>query len=90
MLWLFILSAVRLLFVSGIVLRTPVWVKGLRSTQRDLFLDELDQALLRVVGDDHPETSDEDLELARLRSSEGDEMVMNRVLRLESGGALQL
>ncbi|HKZ95154.1 MAG TPA: hypothetical protein VJ249_11340 [Candidatus Bathyarchaeia archaeon] len=53
-------------------------------------MDELDQALLRVVGDDHPETSDEDLELARLRSSEGDEMVMNRVLRLESGGALQL
>lgn len=47
-------------------------------------MDEFDQALIRVIGNEHPETLERALELVRLRFSETDKAIVNRVLRLES------
>jgi hypothetical protein len=44
--------------------------------------------LIRSVGNEHPETLEEAVELVGLRFSEGDGAVMDRVLRLESEGKI--
>jgi len=49
-------------------------------------LDDFDRALVDVIGDEHPETLEEAVKLVRLRFSESDEAIMERVLRLESQG----
>jgi hypothetical protein len=51
-------------------------------------LDEFDQALIRVIGNDHPETLEKAIELVRSRFSESGEAIMDRVLRLESDGKI--
>ena len=52
------------------------------------FLDAFDQALLKVIGNEHPETLEEAFELVGSRFSESGEAVMDRVLRLESEGKI--
>jgi len=59
-----------------------------RTRDVESELDALDQALLRVVGNDHPATLEQALEQARLKVSEGDEALMDRVLHLEGLGKL--
>jgi len=49
-------------------------------------LDDFDRALVDVISNEHPETLQEAVKLARLRFSESDEVIMERVLRLESQG----
>jgi len=51
-------------------------------------LDDFDQALVDVIGNEHPETLEEAVKLARLRFPESEEAVMKRVLRLESQGKI--
>ena len=51
-------------------------------------MDDFDQALIKTIGDEHPETLEEAVRLARLRFPEGEEAVMERVLRLESQGKI--
>jgi hypothetical protein len=58
----------------------------LQSTTRESFLDDFDRALVDVIGNEHPETLEEAVKLARLRFSESEEAIMERVLRLESQG----
>jgi hypothetical protein len=58
----------------------------LQSTTRESFLEDFDRALADVIGNEHPETLEEAIKLARLRFSESDEAIMERVLRLESQG----
>jgi hypothetical protein len=58
----------------------------LQSTTRESSLDDFDRALVDVIGNEHPETLREAVKLARLRFSESDEAIMERVLRLESQG----
>ena len=53
------------------------------------FLDEFDQALLKVIGNEHPETLEKAIELIHLKFSHcNEETVMYRVLRLESEGKI--
>jgi len=49
-------------------------------------LDEFEQTLIQVIGNDHPETLEKAIELARLRLADCDGSVADRVLRLESEG----
>jgi len=51
-------------------------------------LDGFDQALIDVVGNEHPETLEEAVKLVRLRFPETEEAVVKRVLRLESEGKI--
>ena len=51
-------------------------------------MDDFDQALIKIIGDEHPETLEEAVRLARLRFPEGEEAIMERVLRLESQGKI--
>ena len=51
-------------------------------------MDDFDRALVDVIGHEHPETLGEAVKLARLRFSESDEAIMERVLRLESQGKI--
>ena len=51
-------------------------------------MDDFDQVLIDVVGNEHPETLEEALKLVRLRFPETEEAVAERVLRLESGGKI--
>lgn len=51
-------------------------------------MDEFDQALINIIGNDHPETLEQAIELVRLRCAGTDEAVMERVLRLESEGKI--
>ena len=50
------------------------------------FLDDFDRALVKAVGNEHPETLEEAVKIARSRFPESDEAIMERVLRLESQG----
>ena len=52
-------------------------------------MDELDQALIDIIGNEHPETLQQTIELARLRFSTSDEETLKRVLRLERARALR-
>ena len=52
------------------------------------FLDDFDQALIKIIRDEHPPTLDEAVRLVRLRFPEGKEAIMERVLRLESEGKI--
>ena len=56
------------------------------STRKKLLSDEFDRALIDVIGNEHPKTLEEAFKLARLRFSESDEVIMERVLHLESQG----
>jgi hypothetical protein len=58
----------------------------LQSTTRESSLDDFDRALADVIGNEHPETLEEAIKLARLKFSGSDEAIMERVLRLESQG----
>ena len=51
-------------------------------------MDDFDQVLIDVIGNEHPETLEEVVKLARLRFPESEEAVMERVLRLESQGKI--
>ena len=51
-------------------------------------MDDFDRALVDVIGNEHPETLEEAVKLARLSFSESDEAIMERVLRLESQGKI--
>lgn len=51
-------------------------------------MDDFDQALIKIIGDEHPETLEEAVRLARLRFPESEEAIMERVLRLESQGKI--
>jgi hypothetical protein len=51
-------------------------------------LDDFDQVLIDVVGNEHPETLEEALKLVRLRFPETEEAVAERILRLESEGKI--
>lgn len=50
--------------------------------------DEFGQALLRIVGNDHPETLEEAVKLAGGRRDSTEKAVIEQVLRLESEGKL--
>lgn len=54
----------------------------------NLFLDDFDWALVQAVGNEHPETLAEAVEIACSRFPESEEVVMERVLRLESEGKI--
>jgi len=58
------------------------------STRRKPSSDEFDRALIGVIGNEHPETLEEAVKLARLRFSESNEAIMERVLLLESQGKI--
>ena len=49
-------------------------------------MDEFDQALIDIIGNEHPETLAQAIKLVRLRWPETGKAVMERVLRLESQG----
>jgi hypothetical protein len=51
-------------------------------------VDGFDRALIRVIGNEHPETLEKAVELARLKFSTSEKVVMNRVLCLESQGKI--
>jgi len=51
-------------------------------------VDDFDRALVKAVGNEHPETLEEAVRLARLKFPESEEAVMERVLRLESQGKI--
>ena len=51
-------------------------------------MDDFDQALIKIIGDEHPETLEIAVRLVRLRFPEGKEAIMERVLRLESEGMI--
>ena len=52
------------------------------------FLDDFDQELIKIIGDEHPPTLEEAVRLVNLRFPEGKEAIMERVLRLESEGKI--
>ena len=52
------------------------------------FLDDFDQALIKIIVDEHPQTLEEVVRLVCLRFPEGKEAIMDRVLRLESEGKI--
>ena len=54
----------------------------------ELFLDDFDRALIKVVKNEHHETLEEAVRLIRLRFPESEEAIMERVLRLESQGKI--
>jgi len=60
----------------------------MRSTRGESSTDELDQALIDIIRNEHPETLQQTIELARLKFSTSDEETMKRVLRLESQGKI--
>jgi len=60
----------------------------MQSKSGKLSLEEFDQELIRVIGNDHPETLERAIELARLRFSESNKAIMEEVLRLESQGKI--
>ena len=68
--------------------RYALAARSLRSTRGGAFLDEFDEALIRVIGNEHPATLEEAVRLVRLRRGEAEEAVMERVLRLESQGKI--
>lgn len=51
-------------------------------------MDDFDRALVKAVGNEHPETLEEAVKIARSRFPESEEAVMERVLRLESQGKI--
>ena len=51
-------------------------------------MDDFDQELLNIIRDEHPENLEEAVKIARLRFPKNEETVMDRVLRLESGGKI--
>lgn len=61
----------------------------MRSTRGESSTDELDQALIDIIRNEHPETLQQTIELARLRFSTSDEETLKRVLRLERARALR-
>jgi hypothetical protein len=61
---------------------------GLRSLKGESSLDKFDQVLIRVIGNDHPETLEKAIELARLKLADCDESVADHVLRLEGQGRI--
>ena len=63
-------------------------MRSLWSKRGETSLDEFDQALIDVIGNDHPETLEQAIKLVRLRCAEIDEALMERVLRLESEGKI--
>lgn len=63
-------------------------MSSLQSTRDKLSLDEFEQMLIQVVGNDHPETLEKAVELARLRLADCDEGITDSVLRLESQGRI--
>jgi hypothetical protein len=65
-------------------------VNSLHNASGKSSLDEFEQALIQVIGNDHPETLEKAIELARLRLADCDESVADRVLRLESQGKILL
>jgi len=52
------------------------------------IVDDFDQALIEIIGDEHPETLEEAARLVSLRFPEGKETIMERVLRLEREGKI--
>ena len=54
----------------------------------EIVLDDFDQSLIKVIGDEHPETLEEAVRLVSLRFPEGKEAIMERVLRLENEGKI--
>ena len=52
------------------------------------FLDDFDQALIKIVRDEHPPTLDEAVRLVCLKFPENENTVIERVLRLESEGKI--
>ena len=52
------------------------------------FLDDFDQELIKIIGDEHPPTLEEAVRLVSLRFPEGKEAIMERVLRLENEGKI--
>lgn len=51
-------------------------------------MDDFDQALIKTIWNEHPETLEEVVRLVSLRFPESEETVMERVLRLESQGKI--
>lgn len=50
--------------------------------------DPFEQELIRVIGNEHPETLEKAIEIARSRLADCDESIVDRVLRLESQGKI--
>ena len=63
-------------------------MSSLQSKRGKSSLDEFEQALIRVIGNDHPETLEKAIKLARLRLADCDEETTDSVLRLESQGRI--
>ena len=63
-------------------------MRSLQSTVGKSSLGEFEQALIKVIGNDHPETLEKAIELARLRLADCDGEIADSVLRLESTGKL--
>ena len=51
-------------------------------------MDDFDQALIKIVRDEHPPTLEEAVRLVSLKFPESKEAIMDRVLRLESEGKI--
>ena len=51
-------------------------------------MDDFDQALIKIIGDEHPQTLEEAVRLVSLKFPENEKSVMERVLRLESEGKI--
>jgi hypothetical protein len=60
----------------------------LLSIRENVSLDEFDQTLIDIIGNDHPETLKQAIQLAQLRCGETDKAIMERVLRLERQGKI--
>ena len=60
----------------------------MKNMKEAASLNEFDQALIRVIGNEHPETLEKAVELARLRFSISEKVIVNRVLGLESQGKI--
>jgi len=60
----------------------------MQGHREDPSLDESDQALIDIIGNERPETLEQAIELARSRFSDSDEAIMERILRLESRGEI--
>lgn len=60
-------------------------MEGIRE---DSSLEEFAQALIDVIGNEHPETLEQSIELARSRCAETDKAIMEQVLRLEGQGKI--
>lgn len=53
-------------------------------------MDDFDKVLIGVIGNEHPKTLEQAIKLVRLRFSESNEAIMDRILRLESEGKILL